>query len=178
MDNEVLIPEELIMNKIFFIRGQSVMLDSSLAELYSVETKQLKRQVKRNIERFPEDFMFELTNEELNNLRCQIGTSSWGGTRYLPMEFTEYGVLMLSSVLSSDKAIQANIQIMRIFARIRKMLVENTDLRLEIEKIKNNINNQIQNIELVFKYLDELITDRESLSQRNPIGFIIPQNTK
>jgi hypothetical protein len=178
MDNEVLIPEELIMNKIFFIRGQSVMLDSSLAELYSVETKQLKRQVKRNIERFPEDFMFELTNEELNNLRCQIGTSSWGGTRYLPMAFTEYGVLMLSSVLSSDKAIQANIQIMRIFARIRKMLVENTDLRLEIEKIKNNINNQNQNIELVFKYLDELITDRESLSQRNPIGFIIPQNTK
>jgi len=166
------------MNKIFFIRGQSVMLDSSLAELYSVETKQLKRQVKRNIERFPEDFMFELTNEELNNLRCQIGTSSWGGTRYLPMAFTEYGVLMLSSVLSSDKAIQANIQIMRIFARIRKMLVENTDLRLEIEKIKNNINNQNQNIELVFKYLDELITDRESLSQRNPIGFIIPQNTK
>jgi hypothetical protein len=153
-------------------------LDSSLAELYSVETKQLKRQVKRNIERFPEDFMFELTNEELNNLRCQIGTSSWGGTRYLPMAFTEYGVLMLSSVLSSDKAIQANIQIMRIFARIRKMLVENTDLRLEIEKIKNNINNQNQNIELVFKYLDELITDRESLSQRNPIGFIIPQNTK
>lgn len=175
MDKELLIPEELIMNKIFFIRGQSVMLDSSLAELYSVETKQLKRQVKRNIERFPHDFMFELTPEEFENLRCQIGTSSWGGTRYLPMAFTEYGELMLSSVLSSDKAIQANIQIMRIFARIRKMLVENTDLRLEIERIKNSINNQNQNIELVFKYLDELIVDRESISHRNPIGFIIPE---
>jgi hypothetical protein len=175
MDKEVLIPEELIMNKIFFIRGQSVMLDSSLSELYSVETKQLKRQVKRNIERFPLDFMFELTNEEFENLRCQFGTSSWGGTRYLPMAFTEYGVLMLSSVLSSDKAIQANIQIMRIFARIRKMLVENTDLRLEIERIKNSINNQNQNIELVFKYLDELIVDRESLANRNPIGFVIPE---
>ena len=153
------------------------MLDSSLSELYSVETKQLKRQVKRNIERFPPDFMFELTNEEFENLRCQIGTSSWGGTRYLPMAFTEYGVLMLSSVLSSDKAIQANIQIMRIFARIRKMLVENTDLRLEIERIKNSINNQNQNIELVFKYLDELIVDRENLANRNPIGFVIPERT-
>lgn len=173
MDKEVLIPEELIMNKIFFIRGQSVMLDSSLSELYSVETKQLKRQVKRNIERFPSDFMFELTNEEFEILRCQNGTSRWGGIRYLPMAFTEYGVLMLSSVLSSDKAIQANIQIMRIFARIRKMLVENTDLRLEIERIKNSINNQNQNIELVFKYLDELIIDRESLASRNPIGFVI-----
>ncbi len=101
MSKKLAIPEEIIMNKNFFVRGQKVMLDKDLAELYQVETKQLKRQVRRNIERFPKDFMFEMTKEEFYNLRSQIDTSNWGGTRYIPMVFTEQGVAMLSSVLNS-----------------------------------------------------------------------------
>jgi len=104
-----LIPIELIASKIYLIRGVKVMLDRDLAELYGVETKRLKEQVRRNIERFPEDFMFELTKDEINNLRSQFATSSWGGARYLPMAFSEHGVLMLSSVLNSERAVQVNI---------------------------------------------------------------------
>ncbi|HET6244524.1 MAG: ORF6N domain-containing protein [Bacteroidetes bacterium] len=157
--------------KIYYIRGQKVMLDSDLAELYQVETKQLKRQVKRNIDRFPKDFMFELTQDELNNLRSQNGTTSWGGSRYLPMVFTEHGVLMLSSVLSSPKAIQVNIQIMRIFTRIRQMLTDNTELRLAIEKLEKKTDNQGKNIELVFQYLDELLEKKENPKPRQQIGY-------
>jgi hypothetical protein len=152
------IPDELVMNKIYVIRNQKVMLDRDLAELYGVETKQLKRQVSRNIGRFPEDFMFELTEKEFESLRCQIGTSKIGrgGTRYLPMVFTEHGVLMLSSVLNSPKAIQVNIQIMRIFTRIRQSLTDNTELRLIIEEIRKKTDNNTKNIEVVFQYFDEL----------------------
>ena len=102
-ENTLVIPDEVILSKIYFIRELKVMIDSDLAELYGVETKVLKQQVKRNIDRFPDDFMFELTNEEFANLRSQIVTSSWGGTRYLPMVFTEQGVAMLSSVLKSKQ---------------------------------------------------------------------------
>ena len=104
-----LVPIELIASKIYLIRGIKVMLDRDLAELYEVETKRLKEQVRRNIERFPEDFMFELTKDEINNLRSQFAISSWGGARYLPMAFSEHGVLMLSSVLNSERAVQVNI---------------------------------------------------------------------
>ena len=107
--NEIQIPNEIIENKIYFIRNVKVMLDSDLALLYGVETKQLKRQVRRNIERFPDDFMFELNEIESEILRSQIGTSSWGGTRYMPMAFTEQGVAMLSSVLTSTTALKVNI---------------------------------------------------------------------
>jgi len=106
-----LIPVENITSKIFMIRNFKVMLDRDLADLYGVDTAQLKRAVRRNIDRFPEDFMFILKNQEVRNLRCQIGTSSWGGTRYIPMAFTEQGVAMLSTVLNSKRAIQVNIQI-------------------------------------------------------------------
>lgn len=162
-----------IENKIYVVRGQKVMLDRDLAELYGVETKQLKRQVNRNAERFPNDFMFVLTENEHNLLRCQIGTSNnhRGGTRYLPYAFTEHGILMLSSVLNSERAIQVNIQIMRTFARIRQMLNDNTELRLEIEQIKNKVNNHDKNIEIVFRYLDELLEKKEQPIQRNKIGF-------
>jgi phage regulator Rha-like protein len=126
------IHDELIMNNIYLIRGQKVMLDQDLAKLYQVETKQLKRQVKRNISRFPDDFMFEITKEELQILRNQIGTSSrtvektgWGGTRYLPYAFTEQGVSMLSSVLNSETAIRVNIQIIRVFTKMRELLMTN-----------------------------------------------------
>jgi len=149
------------------------MLDSDLAELYQTETKQLKRQVKRNKNCFPEDFMFQLTENEFKNLRSQFGTSSWGGTRYLPLAFTEHGVLMLSSVLNSEKAIEANIMIMRVFTKIRQTLTDNTDLRLAIEDIKKKTDNNTKNIELVFQYLDELLEKKENQQPRNPVGFII-----
>ena len=115
---------QIIQSKIYEIRGQRVMLDFDLAVLYSTETKVLKQSVKRNLRRFPVDFMFELTREGFNNLRSQFVTSSWGGSRYLPFAFTEQGVAMLSSVLGSEKAIEVNIGIMRAFVVIRQFLVD------------------------------------------------------
>ena len=161
MSKDITIPDETITSKIYLIREQKVMLDSDLAELYQVQTKLLKRQVRRNIERFPEDFMFELTKEESDNLRSQFGTSRWGGSRYIPMVFTEQGVAMLSSVLNSSRAIAVNIRIIRVFTKIREMLMDNSNIKLEIEKIKKNLSNQNKNIELVFHYLDELIEKKE-----------------
>jgi len=172
-DNVLVVPDEVVMNKIYVIRNQKVMLDKDLADLYQVETKQLKRQVKRNIERFPEDFMFELTDLEYENLRCQFGTSSWGGIRYLPIVFTEQVVAMLSSVLNSKIAIAVNIQIMRIFTKVRQMLTDNTELRLDIEKIKKKLDNQDKNMEIVFRYLDELIEKKENTKPRTKIGYKI-----
>ena len=119
-----------IADKIYFIRGLKVMFDRDLAELYGIETKRLKEQVRRNIERFPEDFMFELTKEELKNWRSQFATSNQYimGLRIPPFAFTEHGVLMLSSVLKSDLAVQVNIQIMRVFTKLRQMVLDNEDL--------------------------------------------------
>ena len=172
MDRKLtIIPNEVISNKIYLIRNQKVMLDKDLAELYAVETKQLKRQVRRNIERFPEDFMFELTEIESEILRSQIGTSSWGGNRYTPMAFTEQGVAMLSSVLNSPTAIKVNIQIIRVFAKIREVLADTMNMKLDIEEIKMKLNNQNKNIELVFSYLDELIDKQENKIERTKIGF-------
>lgn len=131
----------------------------------------LKQQVRRNLNRFPEDFMFELTDVEFANLRSQFVTSSWGGNRYVPMAFTEHGVLMLSSVLNSDRAIQVNIQIMRIFTKVRQMLADTTNLRIEIDEIKQKVASQDKNIELVFSYLDELLANKEEQSERRRIGF-------
>ncbi|MES2761427.1 MAG: ORF6N domain-containing protein [Bacteroidota bacterium] len=167
------IPDELVMNKIYVIRNQKVMLDRDLAELYGVETKQLKRQVTRNTVRFPEDFMFELTEPEFESLRCQIGTSKIGrgGVRYTPMVFTEQGVAMLSSVLNSEKAISVNIQIIRIFTRIRQMLSDNTELRLGIEELRKKTDNNAKNIEVVFQYLDELLDKKENEKPRTQIGY-------
>ena len=171
----VKVPDEIIMNQIYYIRGQKVMLDSDLAILYGVETKVLKRQVNRNIVRFPEDFMFEMSEQEFSNLRSQFGTSSLkhGGTRYLPIVFTEQGVAMLSSVLNSERAINVNIQIIRIFTRIRQMLMDNTELRLEIEKIKKKVDNHDKNMEVVFQYLDELLEKKENPKNRKQIGYKI-----
>jgi hypothetical protein len=169
---KLILPEEIITSKIYFIREQKVMLDSDLAQLYQTETKSLKRQVKRNIARFPKDFMFNLTISELNNLRRQNGTSnSRGGIRYLPMAFTEQGVAMLSSVLNSEKAIEVNIQIIRIFTKLRSMLMDTTVLQLEVEKIKKKLNNHDKNIELVFTYLDQLIEKQEHPEPKKEIGY-------
>ena len=159
------VPDEIIMNQIYYLRNQKVMLDRDLASLYGVETKQLKRQVNRNKERFPKDFMFEMTKQEFENWRCQFGTSNFSdkmGLRYAPYVFTEQGVAMLSSVLNSKQAILVNIQIIRIFTRIRQMLLDNTELRLAIEKLERKTENNTKNIEVVFKYIDELSEKKEN----------------
>ncbi|KJF41898.1 ORF6N domain-containing protein [Draconibacterium sediminis] len=166
-----MLPDEIIMNKIYFIREQKVMLDSDLAELYGVETRRLNEQVKRNISRFPEDFMFQLSEFEFENLKSQFATSSWGGRRKLPNVFAEHGVLMLSSVLNSEKAIKVNIQIMRIFTKVRETLTDNLSIKLDIEEIKNKLANQDKNIELVFQYLDELIEKQEEPVTRRQVGY-------
>lgn len=161
------------MNQIYFIRNQKVMLDRDLAKLYGVETKVLKQQVRRNSERFPEDFMFEMTETELQNWRSQFVTSNSlkMGLRYVPMCFTEQGVAMLSSVLKSEQAIKVNIQIIRVFTKLRSFLLENTEVRLEIEQIKKKLDHHGKNIELVFQYLDELIEKTENKKPREKIGY-------
>ncbi|WP_029271374.1 ORF6N domain-containing protein [Flavobacterium sp. KJJ] len=173
MDDQSLLSEETISNKIYFIRGQKVMLDRDLALLYGVETKRLKEQVKRNRNRFPEDFMFELTKEEFENWRSQIATSNSDkiGLRYAPMAFTEHGILMLSSILNSDKAIQTNIQIMRIFTKVRQMLLDTTEIKVDILQIQKKLENHDKNIELVFSYLDELTDKKEDETKRVKIGY-------
>jgi hypothetical protein len=173
MENEILLSEELISNKIFFIRNQKVMLDRDLAFLYSIETRVLKQAVKRNISRFPKDFMFELSPDEFSNWRSQFVTSNSDkmGLRYSPMAFTEHGVLMLSSVLNSDKAIQTNIQIMRIFTKVRQMLLDTTDLKIDILQIQKKLENHEKNIELVFSYLDELTQKKIDEKPRTKIGY-------
>jgi len=175
MNNKLInmnISEEIITSKIFIIRGQKVMLDGDLAKLYGVETRRLNEQVKRNLSRFPLDFMFQLTDNEWGILMSQIATSSlWGGRRKNPIAFTELGVAMLSSVLNSEKAIEVNIQIIRIFTKLRSMLMDPTILQLEVEKIKKKLDNHDKNIELVFNYLDELLEKKENPIPRKEIGF-------
>ncbi len=174
MKKLISIADDVITNKIFLIRGQKVMLDRDLAKLYGVETKQLKRQVRRNIDRFPKDFMFELTKEEFDNWRRQNGSSNSSdkmGLRYSPMVFTEQGVAMLSSVLSSPTAIKVNIQIIRIFTKMREMLIDALNIKLEIEEIKKKLSHQNKNIELVFTFLDELIEKKENQKKRQKIGY-------
>ncbi len=168
-----IIPDEIVMNQIYYIRGQKVMIDRDLAVLYNVETRILKQAVRRNITRFPDDFMFEMTKEEFQNWRSQIviSNSDLMGLRFMPFCFTEQGVAMLSSVLNSERAINVNIQIIRIFTRIRHMFIDNTELRLEIEKIKSKLDNQDKNMEVVFRYLDELIEDKQDPKPRKRIGF-------
>ena len=133
------------------------MLDMDLAEFYGVETKQLKRAVKRNIDRFPDDFMFELDDQEFENLRSQSGTSSWGGVRYAPMAFTEQGVAMLSSVLNSKRAIAVNVQIIRVFTKMRQLLMTHKDILLKLEKLERKTSKHDENFKIVFDYLKELL---------------------
>jgi len=171
MKEELVIPEEIVINKIYYLRGQRVMLDRDLAELYEIETRVLNQQVKRNISRFPEDFMFQLNTTEWETLKSKIIDSNWGGRRKMPFAFTEHGVLMLSSVLNSKKAIAVNIEIMRIFTKIREMITDNLTIKLDIEKIKKKLENHNKNIELVFNYLDELMEKQENPKPRKQIGY-------
>jgi len=173
MDDNSLLSEETISNKIYFIRGQKVMIDRDLATLYGIETRVLKQAVKRNISRFSEDFMFDLNKTKTENWKSQIviSNSEKMGLRYIPTAFTEHGVLMLSSVLKSDKAIQTNIQIMRIFSKVRQMLLDTTEIKVDILQIQKKLENHDKNIELVFSYLDELTEKKENESERVKIGY-------
>jgi phage regulator Rha-like protein len=164
-----IIPAERIQQCIYLVRRQKVMLDSDLAKLYGVETKALVRAVKRNIERFPDDFMFQLTREEYEGfLRCQIGTSKTGrgGRRYLPYAFTEQGVAMLSSVLASKRAVEVNIAIVRTFVKLREILADNALLRQKIEALERKYDEQFQQ---VFEVLSLMVKTEEE--PREPFGF-------
>jgi len=167
-DNDSVLPAESIEHKILFFRGQKVMLDEDLATLYEVRTKALIQAVKRNIERFPTDFMFQLNNQEVSLLRSQIVTSNAGrgGRRYSPFAFTEYGVAMLSSVLKSPRAIVVNIEIMRAFGRLRQILSSHKDLTCKIEELEKKYDHQFK---VVFDAIRQLMTP--PASDKRKIGF-------
>ncbi len=170
---EVTIPIEKISGKIYLIRDQKIMLDRDLAELYGVETALLKRAVRRNRDRFPNDFMFELSKSELDDLRCQFGTSRWGGTRYSPFAFTEQGVAMLSSVINSERAIQVNIQIMRTFTQLRNMLATHEDLKHKIEAMEEKYDEQFR---IVFEAITQLLEVDEKPKKK--IGYLKERQAK
>ena len=164
----VVVPMERITQSILFIRGQKVMLSTHLAELYEVEPRVLVQAVKRNMERFPDDFMFQLNDQEFENLKSQIVTSSWGGLRRAaPYAFTEQGVAMLSSVLHSDRAIHVNIEIMRAFVRLRQLLATNVELARKLATLERKYDAQFK---IVFDAIRELMTPPEPKKKR-PIGF-------
>lgn len=167
------IPVEVIQQRIFLIRGHKVMVDAHLAELYAVPTKALNQAVRRNPDRFPEDFMFQLTAEETEILRSQSVTSNWGGRRYLPNAFTEHGVVMLSSVLSSKRAVQVNILIVRAFVRLRAMLASNEELAAKLDEIDRTMHDHASNIDAIWEAIEKLV-EPPVLSKRR-IGF--PMNS-
>jgi hypothetical protein len=164
-----IIPDEQVISKIYLIRGQKVMLDRDLAELYQVETRVLNQAVRRNKDRFPKDFMFQLTAQEFENLKSHFVTSSWGGVRKLPFAFTEQGVAMLSGVLNSPVAIKVHIQIIRVFAKMRVLLLTHKDILLQLEKLEKKFEGHDEQIQLIFEYLKELLNPPQPT--RNPIGF-------
>ena len=161
-----------IESKIYTIRGQGVMIDSDLAEMYGVETKRLKEQVKRNIERFPDDFMFQLTSEETVALsRSHFATLKQGqNVKYLPFAFTEHGVLMLSSVLRSEQAIEVNISIMRVYSKMKELLILNKDVLLKLEKLEKSTDNNNKDIQTIFSYIKKLI-EQPAKEKTTRIGF-------
>ena len=167
---KITVPLERVERLILVVRGQRIMLDADLAELYGVETKALNRAFIRNRERFPEDFAFQLAKEEVLDLRCQFGTSRWGGRRYRPYAFTERGVAMLSEVLHSRRAIQVNVAIMRTFVRLRQMLASNARLARKLDELENKYDHQFK---IVFDAIRELMTPPEPKKRR--IGFLVKE---
>ncbi|MCX5771952.1 MAG: ORF6N domain-containing protein [Candidatus Hydrogenedentes bacterium] len=166
-ETNTLVPLERIEQKILRVRECNVMMDQDLAELYGVETKTLNRAVQRNLDRFPDDFMFQLTPEEFTNLRYHFGTSSsWGGRRYPPYAFTEQGVAMLSTVLNSSRAVHVNIQIMRTFVNLRRMLASNEDLARKLAALEKKYDSQFK---IVFDAIRQLMTPQQPPKRK--IGF-------
>ena len=166
-----IVPVERIERCILSIRGHKVMLDSDLAKLYGVEAKALTRAVRRNAERFPPDFMFQLSAEEFGNLRCQIGASRWGGRRYRPYAFTEQGVAMLSSVLHSARAIQVNVEIMRAFVRLRHILASHVELAKKLEALERKMVAHDGQFAAVFEAIRQLMEDDAEEPPKGRIGF-------
>ncbi|MDP2863897.1 MAG: ORF6N domain-containing protein, partial [Desulfobacterales bacterium] len=161
---ESLVPIEIIEKRIFFIRGHKVMLDNDLAELYDVETFNLNKAVKRNIDRFPSDFMFQITRDKMESLKFQFGiskTGGRGGRRYLPYAFTEQGVAMLSGILNSQRAVHVNIAIMRTFVKLRELLVNNKDLAHKLEELERKIERHDEEIRSIFQAIRQLMTSPE-----------------
>ena len=163
---ELTVTEQLTISKIYIFRNQRVMMDFDLAEIYGVETKVLKRSVKRNIERFPEDFMFELSENEFENLRCQIGTSSWGGSRYAPFAFTEHGAVMLASVLNSNTAAKASIFVVRAFVKLKQIVDTYKVLSDRIDDLEDKYDEQLYQIIEAIRELSE-----QKNTPRTSIGF-------
>jgi hypothetical protein len=175
MNEVVLIPSEIIEKQIFLIRNQKVMVDKDLAMLYGVETFNLNKAVKRNIDRFPADFMFQLSSEEYKNLKFHFGISSWGGTRKLPSVFTEQGVAMLSSVLNSKRAVQVNIQIMRTFAKLRELISTHKKLAVKLQLLEKRYDNHDKQIKVIFDTIRELMLPPKRTGK---IGFEISKLAK
>ncbi len=163
-----IVPDENIMSKIYYIRGKKVMFDRDLAKLYEVETKALNRAVKRNIDRFPEDFMFQLNEKEVEILRYHFGTSSHGGRRYYPLVFSEQGVVMLSAVLKSKRAVRVSIQVARVFVRLREILSTHKDLQHKVEEMEKKYDD---NFNVVFKVLTKLMKEKPEDENTKKIGF-------
>lgn len=169
---QLLVAEQKILNRIYVVRGEKVMLDEDLAEMYKVETRRLNEQVKRNSKRFPKDFMFTLTSKEFENLKSQNATSSWGGRRKLPNAFTEQGVAMLSSILSSDVAIEVNIRIIRVFTRLREYALTHKEILLQLAKLEKEVKGNSKDIENIFMVLKELVEKQSKpVVPRQKIGF-------
>ena len=170
-----IVPEETIIRAIYFVRGQKVMIDTNLAKLYQVKTKVLIQAVKRNIDRFPIDFMFQLNDKEHESLRSQIVTSNEekgrGGRRYLPYVFTEHGVSMLSSILNSRRAVQLNIFIIRAFIKLRELLATNKELAHKVEELENNQKKFGEQLTVVYSMIKRMI--EEPPKPKHPIGFAV-----
>jgi hypothetical protein len=167
-----IVEEQKILNKIHIVRGEKVMLDRDLAQLYNVETRSLNQAIKRNIKRFPKDFMFQLNENEFSNLISQNVISSWGGVRKLPFAFTEQGVAMLSSILNSDIAIEVNIRIIRVFTKMREYALTHKEILLQLSKLEKETKGNSKDIENIFAVLKELIEKQNKpVPPRNPIGF-------
>ena len=167
-----MIPIEIIERKIYLIRGVKVMLDSDLAKLYEVKTFNLNKTVKRNINRFPDDFMFQLTTQEFKNLRFQIGISSHGGRRYLPLAFTEQGVAMLSSILKSKRAVRVNIAIVRAFVRLRELMATHKELAGKIIDLEKKYGKHDKEIQLIFQAIKQLLDPSVPKKPKEPLGFV------
>lgn len=164
--NSCLIPVERIEKSILFLRGEKVLLDKNLADLYGVATRDLNKAVSRNLDRFSEDFMFQLTKEEFENLKFHFGTSSWGGTRKLPRVFTEQGIAMLSSVLRSKRAMKVNVEIMRAFVKLRRMITSNKDLSQRLDELEKKYDAQFK---IVFDAIRQLMLPPDK--KTGSIGF-------
>jgi len=172
--SKMMIPDEVIADKIYFIRGEKVMLDNDIAALYEIETRRLNEQVKRNRERFPVNFMFQLSKVEFDLLKSQNATSSWGGRRKLPYAFTEHGILMLANVIKSERAIQVSIRLIEVFIRIRKFFLSQQDIEMRLDKVEGSLAKQEGVILEILKYIKQIEKEKQihvNQEKRKRIGY-------